>query len=235
MNINELKVGDRVKYRFWDKINTGIIVNTYDDGFRIANDKAGIDGIVVFNDIICKLEPIYKEIPIDSKNREDSKTIPKGKCEIVGGFHLSFIPETKYYCKVCGKYISGLCGIPIDNYETKCAICERGETGPIYNGPIGSYGPNDLGYLNTAIRRAADILVQASELWSEGHYPHSNAKVMPEWHPIARALDELRKTDLETAQYANIKHDPKLFAPYVPSIKNQTRWDNSPIGVACLV
>ena len=43
-------------------------------------------------------------------------------------------------------------------------------------GPVGKYGPNDYGYLNYQIREAADILVGASTLWSEGHYPHSNAK-----------------------------------------------------------
>jgi hypothetical protein len=92
-------------------------------------------------------------------------------------------------------------------------------------GPVGKYGPNDYGYLNYQIREAADILVGASTLWSEGHYPHSNAKVMPDDHPIAVALRELAKVDEQTAIYANLEPDPNLFKPYVPSKENQTRWD----------
>lgn len=92
-------------------------------------------------------------------------------------------------------------------------------------GIAGTHGPNDNGYLNLIIRRAAKELVSASSLWSEGHYPHSNARVMPENHHIALALKHLAEMDKETAEYANVKHAPKLFEPYVPSVANQTRWD----------
>jgi len=93
-------------------------------------------------------------------------------------------------------------------------------------GTFGSYGPNDRGYLCIGIRNAAQQLVMCSSLWSEGHYAHSNARVMPKDHPIAVALSELAKLDKEVAVYNNTTHDPKLFEPYVPSLKNQARWDN---------
>lgn len=89
----------------------------------------------------------------------------------------------------------------------------------------GFYGPNDDGYIDNAIREAAKILVRASEIWSEGHYPHSNAKVMPETHSIAKALKELAECDKELAQYANKEHDPKLFEPHMPSEDAQNRWN----------
>ena len=101
---------------------------------------------------------------------------------------------------------------------------ETQAVGPI--GVTGSYGPNDNGYLCVGIRSAAKILKSCSELWSEGHYPHSNAKVMPENHPLAIALKELSKIDVEICEFANKTHDPELFKIYIPSLENQTRWNN---------
>jgi hypothetical protein len=90
----------------------------------------------------------------------------------------------------------------------------------------GSCGPNDNGYINVNIRDAAKSLRGASELWSEGHYPHSNAKVMPDDHPIAKALAALAEVDKATAWFANTTHDPELFKPHVPSEQAQHRWDH---------
>lgn len=91
----------------------------------------------------------------------------------------------------------------------------------------GGFGPNDRGYLCFTIRSAAKTLVEASELWSEGHYPHSNARVMPWDNQIAIALSALSDLDSNIAVYANLAHDPRLFLPYVPSIEAQTRWDRT--------
>lgn len=106
------------------------------------------------------------------------------------------------------------------------SVCSS-SIGPIYTGPMQgcTYGPNDHGYLNRGIREAARQLVACSLLWSEGHYPHSNARVMPGDHPIRIALKELQKIDEETAAFANVSHNPSLFEPYTPSLENQTRWD----------
>jgi hypothetical protein len=93
------------------------------------------------------------------------------------------------------------------------------------SGCEGSYGANDDGYINAAVRRAAVILRGATDLWSEGHYAHSNARMMPAEHPLARALACLAETDKETARYANTTHDPALFAPHMPSEEAQHRWD----------
>jgi len=79
--------------------------------------------------------------------------------------------------------------------------------------------------LCTGIRNVAQSLVKLTVLWSEGHYPHSNAKVMPVDHPLARSLQALAQLDKDICVYANVAHSPELFAPYVPSIENQTRWD----------
>jgi hypothetical protein len=94
-------------------------------------------------------------------------------------------------------------------------------------GATGSYGPNDFGYINGIVRQAAALLVTATDIWCEGHYPHSNARVMPPEHPLAVALSELAKTDKETAEYANRPHEPALFKPHLPTAEAQRRWECS--------
>jgi len=91
-------------------------------------------------------------------------------------------------------------------------------------GPTGNYGPNDLGYINCAVRRAAVEVQRAIYLYCEGHYPHSNARSIHRKHPLVKAIKALAKVDEETAAYANVQHDPKLFTPYEPPEENQHRW-----------
>lgn len=93
------------------------------------------------------------------------------------------------------------------------------------HGIAGTYGPNDGGYLCLGVREAAKTLVSCSKLWSEGHYPHSNAKAMPSHHPIARALATLAELDMQICHYANLPHSPELFEPYIPSREAQHRWN----------
>lgn len=100
----------------------------------------------------------------------------------------------------------------------------------VFAGPIGSNGPNDYGYINIRVRQAADLLVRATKLYCEGHYPHSNARELPHKHPLAKALRALAKADKETAFYANTTHDPTLFAPYQPTEAAKHRWDVGPVG-----
>jgi hypothetical protein len=91
-------------------------------------------------------------------------------------------------------------------------------------GPQGNVGPNDNGYINGLVRAAAVTLQAAIEIYCEGHYPHSNARLLPHLHPLATALRALAKTDKETARYANKTHDPVLFVPYEPPEENRHRW-----------
>lgn len=101
------------------------------------------------------------------------------------------------------------------------------EAGP-QGGAVGSYGPNDHGYMVSAVRTAAQRIHDATYLYSEGHYPHSNARIMPADHPLAVALSELAKFDREFCKYANLAHDPKLFTPHMPTEEAMHRWDHDP-------
>jgi hypothetical protein len=96
------------------------------------------------------------------------------------------------------------------------------------DGIAGTFGPNDDGYINQLVRLAAANLRKASDLWSEGHYAHSNARVMPQDHPLARALAALAEVDRDTASHANTVHDPALFIPHLPSEAAQHRWEFPP-------
>jgi hypothetical protein len=92
-------------------------------------------------------------------------------------------------------------------------------------GPKGSYGPNDYGYINSCVRKAAQDIAYAINLYCEGHYPHSNARDIPNDHPLCIALTALAEADKQTAEYANLEHDPKLFEIYKPSEQAKNRWN----------
>ncbi len=112
---------------------------------------------------------------------------------------------------------------PIGAAGPCAAIGSCGATGPV--GATGSYGPNDNGYINGNVRRAADSIQNAIILWCEGHYPHSNARVIPDDHPLVLALHALAEVDQSTCEFANVPHDPALFTPYKPTEEAQHRWD----------
>ena len=107
-----------------------------------------------------------------------------------------------------------------------CGVCDGYRPFQGAKGAPGMYGPNDLGYINLGLRLCAHQLVSLTRLYSEGHYAHSNAKLIPQDHPLVVALKALEQLDKETAPYANKPHEPTLFEPYKPSIENQTRWDH---------
>lgn len=92
------------------------------------------------------------------------------------------------------------------------------------------YGPNDGGYMVDKIRKAAELIVRATDLYCEGHYAHSNARDIPQDHPFVRALEQLALFDKENAQYANHDHDPKLFEPHRPTEEAKNRWSYSSVG-----
>lgn len=91
-----------------------------------------------------------------------------------------------------------------------------------FQGPF--HGPNDYGFLHNQILKCSEYLKEAQILYSEGHYPHSNAKVIPQDHPLRIAMKELEKLDWMYARFANREPNPKFFSTYEPSLENQTRW-----------
>lgn len=97
-------------------------------------------------------------------------------------------------------------------------------------GPVGYYGPNDTGYMTLSVEAAAKTIKAATRLYSEGHYPHSNARLVPDDHPLAVALHHLGECHKQNCHHGNVEHDPEMFKPYVPSVENQTRWDRYPPG-----
>lgn len=91
--------------------------------------------------------------------------------------------------------------------------------------PTGTHGPNDNGYINRCARKAAETIRMATYLWCEGHYPHSNARIIPEDHPLVKALEALAQIDKDTARFANLEHDPSLFLPHRPTEEALIRWE----------
>jgi hypothetical protein len=89
----------------------------------------------------------------------------------------------------------------------------------------GFHGPNDGGYIHLAIKESAKYLKRAQELFSQGHYPHSNAKEIPKDHPLRVAMEQMSKIDEQYAFYANTKPDPEYFSTYEPSEEDKHRWD----------
>ena len=93
MNTNELKIGDRVKYKFWNNECIGIITKLVNYGFEIDNINGGLHSIVQYTDIISKLEPVYKEILVTLPN-------PPLKCEL--GIQVADVIID--YRRDCGKF-----------------------------------------------------------------------------------------------------------------------------------
>lgn len=93
------------------------------------------------------------------------------------------------------------------------------------NGVRGFCGPNDGGYIHDAITKAATHLKAAMELYSQGHYPHSNAKVIPQDHPFRDIMNRLAELDNEYARFANKEPNPEFFSVYEPPYEDTIRWD----------
>jgi len=90
--------------------------------------------------------------------------------------------------------------------------------------PRSYYLPNDGGHIHKLIREAAQLLQNATYLYCEGHYAHSNARDIPAGHPLCRALAALQDLDKETSRHANTMHWPPLFAPHQPTDAAKNRW-----------
>ena len=90
----------------------------------------------------------------------------------------------------------------------------------------GTYGPNDGGYIHEQLVKACIALKRAQELYSQGHYPHSDAKNIPENHALRAAMEQLTLLDQEYAEYANKQPDEHLFNTYEPPYEDTVRWSS---------
>ena len=88
-----------------------------------------------------------------------------------------------------------------------------------------SFGPNDGGYIHRSIVNCAKELKKAQKLYSQGHYSHSNAKIIPQEHPFRIIMVQLAELDKQYAMYANTTPDEELFSTYEPPIEDTKRWD----------
>lgn len=140
ISINDLKIGDRVKYK--DKIAycgtttvkeievEGNILEIHDKFYQISDDDNRFDGkqlSVKKENIISKLEhiilePQYKEIPIEKEENPYYTSIVR-----TVSYPYS-TPVTSYYCPKCDKKLWGTCGMPIKEYtQEPCEECKNKE------------------------------------------------------------------------------------------------------------
>lgn len=66
VKVSDLRVGDRIKYRYYGKEQIGII-DTIDRERSNIHVKEGYFNYIGYSDVVSKLEPQYKEIPIEIK------------------------------------------------------------------------------------------------------------------------------------------------------------------------
>jgi hypothetical protein len=93
------------------------------------------------------------------------------------------------------------------------------------DGVSGSYGSNDGGYIHNKIVTCAIEIKSAQELYSQGHYAHSNAKIIPKDHTLRLVMGLLGLLDKEYSKYANKKPNKQLFSTYEPPIEDTIRWN----------
>ena len=91
-------------------------------------------------------------------------------------------------------------------------------------GPTESYSPNDGESMHNAIMKAAVALKGAPRLSAQGHYPHSDARIIADDDPLRLAMVELAKLDEQYAQYANRVPNKELFSTYEPPFEDTIRW-----------
>ena len=92
------------------------------------------------------------------------------------------------------------------------------------DGVVGSYGPNDGGYIHARLVAAAKELRLAQELYCQEHYPHGDARVITSGSPFRTAMDALSELDNIYARYANVKPNPELFSTHEPPYEDTVRW-----------
>lgn len=92
-------------------------------------------------------------------------------------------------------------------------------------GPKAVFGPNDGGYIWSFALESAKALKEAQKIYSLGHYPHSNARVIPIDHPLRKAMVILSEIDKEFAHFANRKPGGEEFKTFEPTEEQKKRWD----------
>lgn len=112
--------------------------------------------------------------------------------------------------------------VKLINAEKKAVLTE--DNGKIIKeGVTGWCGPNDGGYIHNCCVNAAKEIQNAQELFSQGHYPHSNAKIIPVDHPLRIIMEQLEILDEKYAFFANKKPDKTLFSTYTPPYEDTIR------------
>ena len=94
------------------------------------------------------------------------------------------------------------------------------------DGTRGIFGPNDGGYIHNIIINSAKEIKKIQEIYSQGHYSHSNAKIIPQDHPLRIIMEQLSNLDKQYAMYANKKPNLDLFSTYEPTIEDTKRWND---------
>lgn len=94
----------------------------------------------------------------------------------------------------------------------------------------GTPGPNDGGYIHQRLMDAAKEIKRAQELYSQGHYDHSDAKIIDKDDPLRLVMDNLAKLDAKYCYYNNLDPNPELFSTYEPPYEDTIRWSKWPPG-----
>ncbi|HAT60705.1 MAG TPA: hypothetical protein DCS60_08045 [Opitutae bacterium] len=81
---------------------------------------------------------------------------------------------------------------------------------------IGRFEPNDDGFINDHVHKAAVSISKVICVYFEGHYANSNAKAIPEEHPLVTIRNRLKEQNEQTAEFGNLVHEPSLFKIHQP-------------------
>lgn len=128
MSVNELKIGDRIKYyTTTGLIKEGVILDIKGNSVNTTHTNA--DFFETRLDlIISKLEEVrtYKEIPIEKENKIGFYEAQKIRKEEAGLYYPPTQPETSYHCPECGEKMWGTSGLPIKKCDSKpCNECQQ--------------------------------------------------------------------------------------------------------------
>ncbi len=126
MKINDLKIGNKVKFKYWG-IQEGYVEDIFCDRvsvhFSYTSDHKGMTTTISKEDIISKLEPItviqYKEIPI-----EKEYVAYCDKCKKTFLTDKYVIADKIYTCEKCQKPPIGLRPDYVNNTSRQKEILE---------------------------------------------------------------------------------------------------------------
>lgn len=182
IKISNLKTGDKIKYtkKHSNEIKTGEIYSIRWGCFFVDFGKGHDE--VYFENVVCKLEPIYCYHHVYGSEEYEYKEIPIEKEEnpywisVVKTVSYPYsVPETSYHCPKCDKKLWGTCGMPIKQYANEpCQECKNKEK----SAPKPSELDQDI-----------DYLIKNPEKTMGAKYHDAGAC----WQLIDRLVEKLRK------------------------------------------